>query len=323
MRHGYAYANEINYLFVALARAAGLQAVVAQITARGTDFFARQVLATNQLNAVVVMVNLDSKNVFFDPATRYCPYGLLPWEESDAEGILLSRSGEPFVKTTLPNIADAIVERKAELKLDSDGALAGTLAFKFYGHEGLSWRLFLLNKDEVARRKGFEDYVKDLLPAGSTVEIAGIANQETVSEPFVLNTRIQVSQIATRAGRRMLLPAGILQTTSRNQFQSATRLHAVYFRYPYRVMDDVRIELPAEMSVESLPQAKSETIAVLSFEGKYERQERTLHFQRRQEIGGYYFAADNYHMLRDFFAKVHAADEQQVVLLPAQPATPK
>jgi hypothetical protein len=80
-----------------------------------------------------------------------------------------------------------------------------------------------------------------------------------------------------------------------------------------------------------MPQSKNETISVLSFDSKYERHEptdaaqgkRVLHFQRRQEMGGYYFTAGNYRMLRDFFAKMHAADEQQVVLVPAQPIAAK
>lgn len=319
LKHGYAYANDINYLFVALARAAGLQAFIVRVTARRSNFFAKEVLDADQLNAIVVLVSINSKNVFLDPATQFCPFGLLPWEETDAEGIVVSNSSTPFIKTSLPNISDAITERNAELKLDSEGALSGSLTLKFFGLEALSWRLFLLNKDEVARRKALEDYVKEMLPTGSTVDISGVANQEKLNEPFVLTTRIQVPSISTRAGRRLLLPAGILQTTSRNQFQSANRKYPVYFRYPYRTVDDIRIEVPPELSVESMPQAKSVTYSVLTFEGKYERQDRALRFQRRQDIGGYYFEASNYHLLRDFFSKLHVADEQQVVLLPAQP----
>ncbi|HEV8385790.1 MAG TPA: DUF3857 domain-containing protein [Candidatus Acidoferrales bacterium] len=331
LRHGWAYGNEINFAFVALARAAGFKAVIAEVTSRSSDAFARQVLDTSQLNAMVVVVTLDSRKIYLDPATRYCPFGLLPWYEADTEGIVLSGEGDPFIRTGRSTSDDAVVERKLDVKLDGEGnSLSGTLAFKFTGQEALNWRLSLLNEDEPARRKEIEDFVKEQLPAGSTVEVAGVVNQEAVNEPLLINTRVQIPQFTTRAGRRVLLPAGVLQTQSKNQFQSTTRHHPVYFRHPYRLLDDVRIELPAELTVENLPQPKSENIATLVFDSKYERSpapaghsETVLHFLRKQEIGTYYFPASNYHQLREFFARVHAADEQQVVLVPAQPVAVK
>jgi hypothetical protein len=121
----------------------------------------------------------------------------------------------------------------------------------------------------------------------------------------------------------MLLPAGIFQSMGKNPFQSARRVHPVYFRHPYRTLDDVRIELPPEFSVESLPAPRSEKITVLSFESAYEKQEHGLHFVRKLEVGGYYFETYSYSILRNFFTALRAADEQQVVLLPATPETPQ
>lgn len=323
LRHRYAYANEINLLFVALARAAGFEAIVAEVTSRDSNFFAKEVLNANQLNAMVVMVTLNNQPLFLDPATRFCPFGLLPWEESDANGIRISSANDPYVRTTIPSSTNTGAERKAELKLDGDGALAGTLTLKYSGLDALSWRLALINKDEVGRKKEFEDLVKGWLPAGSTVEIIGITNHEAVNEPLLVNTRIQVGQLTSRAGRRMLLPAGIFQSMGKNPFQSASRVHPVYFRHPYRTLDDVRIELPPEFSVESLPARKSEKITVLSFDATYEKQEHALRFVRKLEVGGYYFETYSFSILRNFFTALRAADEQQVVLLPARPETPK
>src|SRR5205814_9522548 len=87
LRHNYAYANEINYLFTALARSAGFDASVVEVVNRASNVFEPQVLDASQLNAMIVLVRLNGESLFFDPATRFCPYGVVPWFESDTHGL--------------------------------------------------------------------------------------------------------------------------------------------------------------------------------------------------------------------------------------------
>jgi hypothetical protein len=90
--HGYAFNNEINYLFVAMARAAGLHASVVRLTDRRRAALDTTVLDASQLNATVVLVRMGDQNLYLDPATRFCPYGLVPWFETGVRGLELGRS---------------------------------------------------------------------------------------------------------------------------------------------------------------------------------------------------------------------------------------
>jgi hypothetical protein len=86
-KHNYAYANQINYLFTALARSAGFDASIVEVVNRSSAVFEEQVPDLSQLNAMVVLVRLGGQDLYFDPATRFCPYGLVPWFESDTHGV--------------------------------------------------------------------------------------------------------------------------------------------------------------------------------------------------------------------------------------------
>lgn len=72
LSRGYAYGNEINLLFIALARAAGFAAYPIQLTSRNRAFFMREYPNEYQLNAMAVQVIVGSSPIYLDPATRFC-----------------------------------------------------------------------------------------------------------------------------------------------------------------------------------------------------------------------------------------------------------
>jgi hypothetical protein len=67
-----------------MARAAGLKAYVGIVTNRDRNLFLKNYLTLPQLDDVTAVVNVNGKDQFFDPGTRFCPYGHLPWEHTFA-----------------------------------------------------------------------------------------------------------------------------------------------------------------------------------------------------------------------------------------------
>ncbi len=67
-----------------MARAAGFDARIVYLASRDGAYFIQRLPDERQLNAMVVSVQLGGKEMFCDPATHFCPFGLLPWEESAA-----------------------------------------------------------------------------------------------------------------------------------------------------------------------------------------------------------------------------------------------
>jgi len=320
LNRGYAYANEVNFLFVALARAAGFEAKLVELTSRENGLFVPQVFDTGQLDAMVVMVQVNGNNLYFDPATRYCPYGLVPWAETGVPGILLDPGGGQFVQIHSPKSDAAVIERNAKLKVLADGGVEAKLELLFKGQEALTRRLAANHQDDIGRRKLIEDEIKDWLPPGSKVELDRIENWESSEQPLRVESHLHIPHLTSVIGHRMLLQPAVFEANRRTTFQHARRVHPVYFRHAYQKVDHLQIELPEGFRIESLPAPKNEKTSWSGYQREIQSQQGGFRVDRRFDIQGFIFNAAYYPELRSFFDKVGAGDDDRVVLQMAQVA---
>src|SRR5205807_2687812 len=75
----YGSRNEIAELFLALARTAGFEAGLLRASSRKDRVFDSKLLSARQLEAEIVRVKLNGKDIFLDPGTRFCPFGMIAW----------------------------------------------------------------------------------------------------------------------------------------------------------------------------------------------------------------------------------------------------
>jgi Domain of Unknown Function with PDB structure (DUF3857) len=205
LNHGYGTGLEINLLFVALARAAALQAHLVEVAPRSQRMFVPDLLNWRQLSADVVEVRVGSQDLYFDPATRLCPYGLLPWGETESRGMRMEKGQATFAATPEPRSSDAVIHRKASLKLDAEGNLQGRVEVDFVGREALERRLDNRDQDEAGRRKALEDEVKGWLPAGATVRLKNSPDWETSGQSLSAVFETNIPRFATATSRRLLV----------------------------------------------------------------------------------------------------------------------
>ncbi len=323
LKHGYAYGSQINYLFVALARAAGFEAAMVYVAGRHSGLFEPGTLSWRQLDANVVQVRLGSQEWYLDPATRYCPFSLLPWGETDTRGTRPEKEGGSFVNTPEPKSAEAVTERRTSLQLDGEGTLEGKVQVSFIGQEALQRRLQSREADEAGRRKALEDEVREHLPAGSTVELTNQPNWEGPEEPLRAEFHIKTPNFGTSTGRRLLLPLAVFQANAKYPFQTTKRVHPIYFGYPFQTLDDITLEVPKGYEVESLPAPRSKEFPFCRYEISRRSEGGKLRLERRLVMDGYFFRVQGYSALRVFYDAVRAGDEEQVVLKAEEAAQPK
>ena len=77
LHHGYGNGREINFLFVGLARSAGLESAEVFVAPRGNNFFYPQLQDTSELRADIVWARAGDKDYYLDPASVYFPFGIL------------------------------------------------------------------------------------------------------------------------------------------------------------------------------------------------------------------------------------------------------
>jgi Domain of Unknown Function with PDB structure (DUF3857)/Transglutaminase-like superfamily len=309
-------ASEVTYLFLALVRAAGLQADFALVSTRDKYFFSPAVENPEQLNSNLVIVALDGRDIFLDPGIPCTPFGMLPWNETAVRGLRLDKDGGTWVNTPLPDPGASRIERKAQLKMDERGTLSGKLTIRYIGLEAASRRFEERNEDETDRKQFLEDQLKATVPSGINVTLTNTPDWSNANEPLVVEYDLKIPGWASAAGQRQLVRVGLFASEDDRTFAHAMRTQPIYFDFPYEHADDVSIEMPPGRRIDSLPRGSAVDIARLSYKVTAGNEGGVLHLSRRISLGLLLLKVSYYDQLRQFFQSVRNGDEQQVVISP-------
>lgn len=316
-KQGYGDARQINWLFIALARAAGIEAYSVFVAERKSYFFDRRAMNPVQLkNDDVVLVKLPGKDLYLDPGAKFAPFGLLPWYETTVQGMVLNKDGGQWVQTSLPDSAFAKTERKAELTLSEDGNLEGKLTVIFGGLEALELRTEERDQDDAGRKIALEDLIKESIPTGVDVDLTNKPDWTSTSQTLVAEYHLKVPGWVSGAGRRALFPVGLFGSPEKHVFEHSNRVHALYFHHPYLKSDDISIILPLGWTVSSVPAPINQDAKAALYTVKSENSNGSLHVTRMLKVDLLLLDKDKYGILRQFFQLVRTGDEQQVVLQP-------
>jgi len=306
--------QEVTLLFVAMVRAADIPAYVMYVSDRSEDVFQKTYLSVDQLDALVAIVQIAGKDVFLDPGTKFCPYGITDWKYTGTQGIRqLPGGGTEIAATPLPDYMKALTKRVARLRLNDQGQVDGTLAIGFFGQEALTRRIEGYRTDDVGRTKILEDEVKSWLPSNAQVTITKPPQWDAVEAPLVAEFSIS-SPMLMSGGKRVLLPTNIFQFSRPPMFAHPNRTQPIYFEYPSREVDDVHIQLPNNLQVESLPANQDVKLEYALYRASRKQDKNEIDITRDLAIGAFVFGPEEYKSLKSFFDKVKEGDDEQVLL---------
>ena len=307
--------NDITRLFVALARSAGFDAQIVRAPNRKEFFFKANYLVAGQLASEIAVVKLNGNDVFLDPGTEFCPFGLVRWIHTSDKGLRLEKSGGTFVVIPPAASDKSQLRRIAKGDLAPDGSLKGTLDVEIRGNDALERRLSALQEDDAGRRKALEEEAKEWLPEGAIATVDSIQGWEATEEPLEIRYKIEVPSFASSAGKRLLIPAALFRTTKQKAaFQHKDRKYPVYFPFAYNEMDNVILQVPDGYTAESIPVAQDVKLPSARFATARSFANNQFVSKRALVVNGIIFRLSEYPELKGFFDKVQGADEEQLVL---------
>ena len=306
--------DELNRLYAAMLRAAGVPASMMWVPSRDQNFFDPAFLNTRQLAAEVVIAQVNGKDVFLDPGTKYCPYGLTDWRYSNVGGIRQHEGkGTVIAQSGLADYNNAMIQRLARVAMSSDGRAEGTLKVGFYGLEGMERRREGGKTDAEGRKKLLEDEVKEWLPGDSEVTLTTAPNWEDTESHLAAQFKISCP-LAVGAGKRWMIPVHLFQVNEKPRFSASERVNQIYFEYLSRQVDEVHVKVPDELEVESLPPNENTRLdyALYTTNQKKEAGNSVMGF-RDLTMGGMVFPPTMYKEIKGFYDKVKAGDDQPLV----------
>ena len=307
--------DEIALLYASLARAAGLQVWPMQVVDRSRAFFDSSYLSTGQLDDFIVVVELGGKDVYLDPGQKMCPFGLLHWKHTIATGFRLSEKTAVIATTPASAFKETAMKRVANLAIDEMGGVKGSAAFIMTGQEALYWRQLLLKNDEEEVKKQFIESIQDEFPEGVQAEFDHFQGLDDSSNNLSSFVRIS-GNLGTVTGKHLILPGLFFESRAMHPFVAQDkRLTPIDLHFAKMEQDNVTLHLPTGYTVESAPQTPDITWssqAALRIHSAVK--DGSVEVVRVFAHGFAVLDPKEYGDLHDFYLKVAAADQQQLVL---------
>ena len=321
LRHGYGYGCEINRLFIAFARVAGFDAIAVRVPHR-YEYFSKGIPDADQLDGEIAMVKVNGVPRFFDAETPFAPFGLLSWDSSGVLGMCIQRKGGGnWIAVPDQGASDAVLRRSASLSIDGN-LVKGSVHVSFEGQEALVRRLLAFNEDEATSRKLIEDEAKKWFPDGSAVRLTALSGMRGIEETLTADFDVELADVGSLIGSRAIVPLSIFATKRKEPFSAEQRRYPVYFNYRYSVEDRVRLQVPRDYYVESLPHGASINVGAVGYENHVAQDARTIDYRRNLFVETVVISRAGYPALRSFFSRVATADEESVVLRRDRSAPP-
>lgn len=312
--HDYGSGNEIAELFAGLARAAGFQAAMLRVSSRRDRVFDPKLLSENQLGTEIVRVKLNGSDLYLDPGTRFCPFGLVAWSYTSVPALQLDKNGGFFVVIPTATADKSVTRRSADVVLDSEGNLQGEVTIEFKGNEALQRRLDSLETDEAGRKQDLEEELARWLPPGALLQLKDVQGWEASEEPLIARFAIEMRGFGAEAGKRLLVPANLFRSTQMEAFATSERRYPLYFPYTYEEIDKTGIHLPPGYSAETIPSGQDVKLRSARFITTRSLATGQLLLTRALVVNSIYFESEQYAEVRSFFHKLQAADEEQIVM---------
>jgi hypothetical protein len=244
-----------------------------------------------------------------------CPFGLLSWKHTIASGFRLSDKGAILATTPQGVFKTAVVQRTADLTVDTDGSVKGTIRYVMTGPEALHWRQLALQNDADEVKKQFNESIRADMPDGVEVDFDHFLALDEYESNLMATVKVS-GIIATATGKHFFLPGLFFQSHAKHPFVAQDKRSVpVDVHYASMEQDQVVYHLPAGYTVESAPQTAALTWpehAMLKIASATKDSDVIVvrSFAHNYAI----LDSKDYTDLHDYFQKIALADQQQLVL---------
>jgi hypothetical protein len=319
-------ATVITRIFVALARASGLDATLALTTRSNSMLRAdRAAFGWEFMNEWVAAVQLDGKWHYYAPGMRWAPFGQLYWQDQGT-AVLLVQNGKAVwaVRPVVTDTVNDVRARKGQFKLSEQGALTGTVTETLSGQYAMSWRL----RNKVRKPANITAFVRaEVRREFASAELSHITIEDDRdnTHPVLLHYSLRVPDFATLAGGRIIFGHDVLNARATPRYTSAEpRLQPIRFQGGSTVHDRMEIELPEgyELEAGDAPQPvdyadkagiKHAVVLVYVPAKNLIRSDSTLSIGLNGKI---IFPAKSYAPLKAVFEQINKAQTHTLVLKP-------
>ncbi len=310
-RNKYGDCKDQAVLLVTMLRAAGLPGWPVLIPTKELPDM-RADFSTVLFNHCIAATEIDGETVFLDPTAQTCSFGDLPLGDQDRTVLLCGPDGYRILRT--PAFAAAHNLLKQDLKLwvqaDAESVLAErtVLSYGLNAQAMRHWFLFTppeLIEQELAGR--IQDF-----SIGAQLSRYETRNAAGLGETPLLRYSFRGPEYFARAGSLRIIPQ--LPSLDVSAVALARRSYPLEFECLEAKENEFQIELPASLSVLSLPESFFEDSPWLSFTVAYRQKKNTIFFRQELVRKKSTVPLPEYAAFREFMQRLAYRCKQHIVL---------
>ncbi|HEY8994178.1 MAG TPA: DUF3857 and transglutaminase domain-containing protein, partial [Lacunisphaera sp.] len=250
LAHGRGTADDLVIAFTALARAAGLDARLAQASDRTFIVYNDKMREPFIFRKLVAAVRTGESWTFCDPGARYLPLGMLDWKYTGTSILVADREKALLPFVPMSPAADSVRTRKAAFSLDDQGTLEGritTISTGYYDAVAKN------NFDALSSEEREKRLKADLQKQFPLAELNDIVFEHAADplEPMVLSFQLRLPGFAERTGSRLFVQPAVLYKGIPPLFDTSERRGPIVFNHLYREADSFEIAVPAGYTLEA------------------------------------------------------------------------
>jgi hypothetical protein len=301
--------GQIIRIYYALLEQAGLKPNLVLVSTRSNGDIAKGAPSRWQFNYYLSKISIGEDEYFLDCTDPLLPFGALPADCINAEGLEILENGVRW-RTISPAQIDK-VNVTARLTVTPDLMLKGRVSILSHGNQARDLR-------KGVNEKGKDDFVKSRASVSAwEIDSLKILNVDAVELPFQETYFGRVPNKVQGTSDRLYLDPYILLIPQENEWKAESRKYAIDLDMPTEKMLVATITLPGGFEIEELPKDEvfhtPDNSMICNFKILYNQ--NTLVVTYHEAITRTRFQPQEYKDIRNFYNQILARQSHPIVLV--------
>lgn len=251
--------------------------------------------------------------LIFDATDSYTPVGDLPEYLQGSMALIIAGENGGIAKMPVTPPETDLLERNIEVSLNELGEIKGKISERANGQTSTIFRREVREMSAPDYKKAIEGW----LTRGATgARLVNLAMKDRETEAgFDLDVEFAAPRYGQLMQNRLLVFKPVI--VGRRDGVALTenkRTHPIEFN-SNAMKETVVFSLPAGFTVDEVPEAVNLEMPFGKYSTRYEVKDGKLYFTRNLVTNRMLVPVEKYAQVKDFYAKIHAAEQSPVVLL--------
>ena len=262
-------------------------------------------------NHAILTVPLQDDTLWLECTSQKLPFAFVHKDIADRDALMITENGAKIINLPTVDESENLKLTSARIQLMKNGyAIADILSsYQGFRYEDVyNIKYQDSDKQEKWLYKSFD------IPS-FTINYFDIGEVREPSPKSILNTNLQINNLASKSGSRLIVPLNLMNKVSYVPYELHERKYKIEITNGYCDIDTIVYEIPKTFKIENV----SENVEINSIFGRYStsiiKKDGKLIYTRYFIIKRGIYDESKYEELRDFYRQIERYDRDKVVLI--------